>query len=287
MKPIFAALKPAAVWEQFERIAAIPRPSKKEEKIITHVMKIAQEHHLETVRDPAGNVLVRKPASRGKESMPAVSLQSHLDMVCEKNASRTIDFDHDGITPVRSDGWITADGTTLGADNGIGVAAAISVMLDPSLVHGPLELLFTVDEETGLTGAHALDPGLLKSRVMLNLDSEEEGELFVGCSGGRDSVITVPIRRQAPGSSLKPFMLAVKGLKGGHSGLDIDKGRANAIQLMARMLKAFMTHESLAMASIAGGSKRNAIPRECVAVFWADPGGLPERVFLCGSFPHD
>jgi len=255
-------LTPQAVWEHFARIAAIPRPSKKEEKVAAHVLKIARENNLRAERDATGNIAVRKPPSPGKEASPMVALQSHLDMVCEKDRASTHDFDADGIQLVRSNGYIHANGTTLGSDNGIGVAVALSVMLDKSLVHGPLEFLFTVDEETGLTGASGLRPGFLKSRLLLNLDSEEDGAVYVGCSGGRDTVFTFRIRREPVPPGYEPLGFAVRGLRGGHSGLDINAGRGNAIKLMARALWAIGNSNDIRIAAIEVGSKRNAIPRE-------------------------
>jgi dipeptidase D len=261
-----AGLTPEPLWQHFVRIAAIPRPSKKEEKIAAHIVGIASSHRLEVIRDETGNVLVRKPASRGRESSPIVALQSHIDMVCEKNKDVAHDFDRDGISLVRSDGYITARGTTLGSDNGIGVAAALSVMLDASLEHGPLEFLFTVDEETGLTGAAGLKPGFLKSRILLNLDSEEDGALYVGCSGGRDTLLTLPIRTEPVTSGSLPLGIAVTGLRGGHSGLDINSGRANAIKVLTRALWHLVRTEGIRLERMEGGSKRNAIPREAEAI---------------------
>ncbi len=279
MESVVHGLEPKAVWEHFVQIASVPRPSKKEEKIVEHVCRIAREHHLEYVRDPAGNVLVKKPASPGREKGSGVVLQAHLDMVCEKNSSSKHDFEQDGISLQRAEGYITAKETTLGADNGIGVAAALSVMLDASLEHGPLEFLFTVDEETGLTGAHGLREGVLRGTTLLNLDSEEDGALYIGCSGGRDTILRMKIIRTAPPDGTKPVRVSVSGLRGGHSGLDIDKGRANAIQVMGRVLRSLDGLLEYDIAAIDGGSKRNAIPRECSALLYvkaSDP--LQEKV---------
>lgn len=260
-------LTPAPLWEHFYRITTIPRPSGHEERIAGHVLAIARDHHLEAEQDRRGNVRVRKPASPGGEHAAPLALQTHLDMVCEKNSTSRHNFETDPI-PVRvNDGYVTSDGTTLGADNGIGVATALAVLLDPSLVHGPLECLFTVDEETGLTGAHALSKGFLESRILLNLDSEEEGALYVGCSGGRDTILTLPVTREPLPQGFVPLGLHIGGLRGGHSGLDIVAGRGNAIKLLARALRAIVRHQGARIASIAGGSKRNAIPRECDAAF--------------------
>jgi dipeptidase D len=281
MESVVQDLEPKAVWEHFVQIAAVPRPSKKEQKIVDHVSRIAREHHLDFVRDPTGNVLVKKPASPGKERASGVVLQAHLDMVCEKNSSSRHDFEHDGIVLQRVDGYITAKETTLGADNGIGVAAALSIMLDSSLEHGPLEFLFTVDEETGLTGAHGLTAGFLAGRTLLNLDSEEDGALYIGCSGGRDTILRMKIIRTAPADGAKPVRISVGGLRGGHSGLEIDKGRGNAIQMMGRVLRSLDGVLEYSIAGIEGGSKRNAIPRECSALLYVperELGTLQEKV---------
>jgi dipeptidase D len=263
-----AGLTPAPVWEHFARIASIPRPSKKEARIAGHIMELARGGGLEVSTDDTGNVLVRKPASAGRESVPAVALQSHLDIVCEKNRDVEHDFEREGIKLIRSDGYIRAKGTTLGADNGVGVAAALALMLDNTLVHGPLELLFTVDEETGLTGANGLQPGFLRSRTLLNLDSEEEGVLYVGCAGGRDTLLTLPITYEPVPQGFVPIGLAVAGLQGGHSGMDINSGRANAIKLLAESLLMISRTSDIRIANMEGGSKRNAIPREAEAVLY-------------------
>ena len=261
-------LSPAPLWEFFDRIAGIPRPSKKEEKVASYIMNLAREHRLEVERDASGNVLVRKPASSGRSGAPSVSLQSHLDMVCEKNNDVIHDFDTGGIILQQADGWISARGTTLGSDNGIGVAAALSVMTDASIAHGPLELLFTVDEETGLTGARGLRPGFLKSRTLLNLDSEEDGAVYVGCSGGRDTLLTLPVKTEKVPPGFSPVTLVIDGLRGGHSGLDIGTGRANAIRLLARMLLDISESPDVRIGSLKGGNKRNAIPREAEALLY-------------------
>jgi dipeptidase D len=263
-----AGLTPAPVWEHFARIANIPRPSKREARIAGHIMEVARGSGLEVSTDATGNVLVRKPASAGRESVPAVALQSHLDMVCEKNRDVEHDFEREGIKLIRSDGYIRAKGTTLGADNGVGVAAALALMLDNTLVHGPLELLFTVDEETGLTGANGLQPGFLRSRTLLNLDSEEEGVLYVGCAGGRDTLLTLPITYEPVPQGFVPIGLTVSGLHGGHSGMDINTGRANAIKLLAESLLMISRSNDIRVAHMEGGSKRNAIPREAEAALY-------------------
>ena len=259
------------MWDHFFRLAAVPRPSKNEGRVAAHVLDLAKSAGLTAQQDPTGNIVVRKPASRGKEKGPMVALQSHLDMVCEKNRDVQHDFNRDGIQLVRNGGYICARGTTLGADNGIGVAAALTVMLDPSLEHGPLELLFTVDEETGLTGANGLRSEFVKSRLLLNLDTEEEGSLYVGCAGGRDTLLTFGIGREQTPAGYLPFILVVKGLKGGHSGVEIHVGRGNALKLLGRALWEISRKINLRLVRMEGGSKRNAIPREAEALVLVDP----------------
>jgi dipeptidase D len=265
MSDAIAGLKPEPVWRYFAEISQIPRCSKSEKQISNYVMDVAKGLGLEAKQDSALNVVVRKPASAGREDTPSVCLQGHLDMVCEKNKGVEHDFEKDPIRIVRQDNFLMADGTTLGADNGIAVATNLAIMEDRSLEHGPLEFLFTVDEETGLTGAGFLMPGFVESRILLNLDSEEEGEIFVGCAGGRDTSGTWKVNFvRAPGGSV-PMRLKVQGLIGGHSGLEIDKGRGNSIKMLARAL--YELHEIGArLAHIEGGSKRNAIPREAEAL---------------------
>lgn len=265
MSDAIAGLKPEPVWRYFAEISQIPRESKNEKAISNYVMDVAKRLGLEAKQDGALNVVVRKPASAGRESAPGVCLQGHLDMVCEKNKGVEHDFEKDPIRLVRQGNLLMADGTTLGADNGIAVATNLAIMEDRSLEHGPLEFLFTVDEETGLTGAGFLKPGFVESRTLLNLDSEEEGEIFVGCSGGRDTSGTWRVNfMRAPGGSVA-MRLKVQGLVGGHSGLEIDKGRGNSIKTLARVL--YELHGIGArLAHIEGGNKRNAIPREAEAL---------------------
>jgi dipeptidase D len=265
MSDAIAGLKPEPVWRYCAEISQIPRESKNEKQISNYVMGVAKRLGLEAKQDGALNVVVKKPATAGREGTPSVCLQGHLDMVCEKNKGVEHDFEKDPIRLVRQGNLLMADGTTLGADNGIAVATNLAIMEDRSLEHGPLEFLFTVDEETGLTGAGFLKPGFVESRILLNLDSEEEGEIFVGCSGGRDTSGTWRVNfMRAPGGSV-PMRLKVQGLVGGHSGLEIDKGRGNSIKTLARVL--YELHEIGArLAHIEGGNKRNAIPREAEAL---------------------
>ncbi len=265
-----AGLKPEKLWYHFAKISEIPRGSGNETEVLEYIKNFAKEKGLEFQQDSIGNVVIRKEATPGYEDYPGVVLQGHVDMVCEKNKETDHDFEKDPIKLLRDGDFITADGTTLGADNGIGVAAALAVLDDDSVEHGPVEALFTVDEETGLTGAFNLDPEMLKHRYLLNLDSEEDAELFVGCAGGKDTVGKFAKELMATEEGRKAYKLVVTGLKGGHSGLDIDKGLANAIRLLGRVLKKMYHETHLHIAGIEGGSKRNAIPREAEAVITVD-----------------
>jgi dipeptidase D len=267
MSEAIEGLKPELFWRYFAEISQIPRPSKHEKRIAQYVMQTAEKLGLAAQMDGCGNVVVRKPASPGRDKVRSVCLQSHLDMVCEKNAGKVHDFLKDPIELVRKDGVIMANGTTLGADNGVGVASCLALMADRSLLHGPLELLFTVEEEIGLTGALNLSPELLQSRTLLNLDSEEEGAVYVGCAGGKDTFARwTPARESAPPLSAAT-VLSVKGLKGGHSGLEIDKGLGNAIKILNRALLR-LNELGARICSIDGGNMRNAIPRECSALLY-------------------
>ena len=260
-------LKPELLWKYFGEICKIPRGSGNEKKIASYVMDTAKKLGLEARQDKFMNVIVTKPGSPGREKARMICLQGHLDMVNEKNKNKVHDFNKDPITTVRKGNVLMADGTTLGADNGVAVATYLAIMEDKSLVHGPLELLFTVDEETGLTGASNLQPGFVKSKTMMNLDSEEEGALYVGCSGGRNTMGTWKVvYENAPGKSAA-LMIHVKGLKGGHSGLEIDKGRGNSIKILNRVLLALETLGAR-LSTIEGGNKSNAIPREAEALVY-------------------
>jgi dipeptidase D len=259
----FAALQPAPLWRHFEAITRIPRPSRHEEKMVAYVQAWAAGRGYAVARDATGNLCVAVPASPGREKAPAVVLQSHLDMVCERNADSPYDAEQGRIHAVREGDWIFADGTTLGADNGIGVAAMLSVAEAEEFPHGPLELLFTLDEETGLTGAKNLDPGLVRSRTLINLDSEDDGVLCVGCAGGTDTRFLVKAARTPIPAGWKGLRIDVTGLQGGHSGTDIDKNRLNAIRAMTRILQTVGKKMPLVLGDIRGGNKRNAIPREC------------------------
>lgn len=261
-----SALEPAVLWRHFDRILAIPRGSKNEEGMRRYVRSVAAARGLEAASDAAGNLVVRLPATAGREQAPPLALQAHLDMVCEKNSDVTFDFHVDAIRPRRDGDYLYATGTTLGADNGIGVAAMLALLDAPNLVHGPLELLFTFDEETGLTGAAELDPRLLASRRLLNLDTEEEYALYVGCAGGAGTDLAIPLETMFGADGLAGLELRLSGFKGGHSGVDIHLQRGNAIALLARALHATWKEFQFEVARIEGGNMHNAIPREATAI---------------------
>ncbi len=269
-KEAIAGLKPELIWEYFYGISQVPRPSKKEEKVVEHVREFARKNNFEFVEDEVGNIVIKVPATEGKENSPVVVLQGHVDMVCEKNKGTEHDFENDPIELMRDGEWIKANGTTLGADNGIGVAAAMAVATDKDAVHGPLEILSTVDEETGMTGVRALKPGFISGRMLLNMDSEEDGAFYIGCSGGQDTVGVYEIEYVKPKEDLVSYKLMVTGLKGGHSGLDIHQGRANAIKLLGRLLHR-LEDVKYKIADFDGGSLRNAIPREAEVTFLIEP----------------
>ncbi len=258
-------LKPERVWHFFREISAIPRGSKNEKAVLEYIKKTATSMGLKSKQDKVGNVVVFKPASLGKEGSPVVVLQVHTDMVCEKNREVRHDFLKDGIKFHREGDFLKADGTTLGSDDGIGVASLLSLLEDKSLVHGPIEGLFTIDEETGLTGSNHVEPGFITGSVMMNLDSEDEGVLYIGCAGGLDTTMTVPVKRKAVTGKVVSLKIMIRGLKGGHSGVDIHLGRANALKLMTRTLLELDRKVKMKLVSLEGGSKHNAIPREAEA----------------------
>ena len=266
MKDVMKDLKPARVWHWFGEIMQIPRPSKHEERISAYLVNWGKEHGLETKSDKLGNVLIRKPATKGYEKSPMVCLQAHMDMVCEKNSNKKFDFMKDPIQPVLDGEWLTADGTTLGADDGIGVAAILAILEDKKIQHPALEALITVDEETGLTGANGLSKTWLKSEILLNFDDEDEGEYCIGCAGGIDTTVEMDYKLVAATKGHKAFLLKVSGLKGGHSGDDINRGRACANKLINRILWEGTYKYGMRMATIDGGNLRNAIAREAEAV---------------------
>jgi dipeptidase D len=258
-------LQPQRVWEFFDDICQIPRPSKKEEKIKAYLFEFGTKYQLETLEDEIGNILIRKPATKGYEDFPWVVLQSHIDMVCEKNSDVEHDFDTDPIRTKIDGEWVKAIGTTLGADDGIGVAAQLAILVADDIEHGPIECLFTVDEETGLTGAFGLKPDFLKSEILLNLDSEDEGELFIGCAGGMDTVVTFDLELEDAPTDHKWYRIDINGLRGGHSGDDIQKGYGNANKIINRILHKAAADYGLRLAKFDGGNLRNAIAREAFA----------------------
>lgn len=270
--------EPKLVWKHFDEIRKIPHGSKNEGAIREYIVGFAKQHGLEHKVDKAGNVVIKIRATKGMENKPVVVLQGHMDMVCEKNSDKKHDFMKDPIELVIDGDWLKANGTTLGADNGIGVAIGLAMLEDHALQHGPLEALFTVDEETGLTGAFNMDVDMLRGRIMLNLDSEELGSIFVGCSGGGDSIITLPIKTVSVPKGFEAVELKVGGLRGGHSGVDVHEQRANAIKVLGRVLNAGLALGKVYISDIKGGNLRNAIPREAYAVVAVSSKALEDSV---------
>jgi dipeptidase D len=269
-----STLEPKGLWTFFEQILAIPRVSKKEEGIRAYLEQFAGEHGLDCKRDAAGNLLITKAATPGMEDREGVILQSHLDMVGEKNARVDHDFEKDPIRAVVGKQWVSAGGTTLGADDGIGIAASMAILADGRISHGPLECLFTSDEESGMTGALGLQSGFLKGSLLLNLDSEDEGELFIGCAGGIDTVATLRLKTKRPPRNQVALKISVGGLKGGHSGDEIHKGLGNSIKLLNRFLWNADRRFRIRLGNLEGGKARNAIPREAEAVLTVPAGDL-------------
>jgi dipeptidase D len=268
---LLEGLRPKDLWRSFLALSAIPRGSGNEAAAAAWIEAEARRLGCEVERDRAGNLLARKRASPGREDRPGVVLQGHVDMVCEKDSATAHDFERDPIDVFRDGDLLRARGTTLGADNGIGVAAALAVLAAPDVRHGPLEVLVTVDEETGLTGANALAPGWLRARYLLNLDSEELGDLTIGCAGGVDTVATRAVRLEPAPAGLERLRVAVTGLRGGHSGVDIAAGRGNALRLLGTALDELSPRHGLRLASVSGGNKRNAIAREAFAEVAVEP----------------
>ncbi len=256
-------LEPKALWNNFSDLNTVPRGSKKEEKVIAFMVDFGKNLGLETIIDPIQNVIIKKPATAGMENRKTIVMQSHLDMVHQKNGDTIFDFDNDGIKMIIEDGWVTAEGTTLGADNGLGVAAIMSVLESNDIPHPAIEALFTIDEETGMTGAKGLQAGYLDGEILLNLDTEEDTEIDIGCAGGIDVTATKKYKEEEFIENHTTFKVTVKGLRGGHSGMDIHKGFGNANKIMNRILEA--TQNYMNIADIQGGSLRNAIPRESFA----------------------
>ena len=266
-------LKPTLLWQLFDRITQIPRPSKKEDKIVEFLLDFAKQQGLEVKKDKANNVLIRKPASQGKANLKTVILQSHVDMVCEKNADVQFYFETDPIQTYIDKGWVKAKGTTLGGDDGIGVAAALAILASKDIEHGPIECLFTTDEETGLTGAYALSKNFLTGDILLNLDSEEWGEFCIGCAGGKNTTGTFRYKKTAAPANYFWFEIQVSGLNGGHSGSDINVGLGNANKILTRYLWTLSQECPLRLAYIDGGNLHNAIAREAKAT-----AGVPMAV---------
>jgi dipeptidase D len=255
-------LEPQAVWKHFHSLTQIPRPSKKEARVIEFMKEFGKKLGLETLVDETGNVIIRKPATRGMENRKGIILQGHLDMVPQKNSDTVHDFEKDPIQAFVDGEWVKARGTTLGSDNGMGVAASMAILESKDLAHGPVEALFTVDEETGMTGAVGLKAGLLKGDILLNLDSEDEGELYIGCAGGINAKMEFAYQEEKIRPEEKSFLLSVSGLRGGHSGIDIGLGRGNSNKIVFRLLKTAVEKYGVRVAGIEGGNLRNAIPRE-------------------------
>lgn len=283
MTPALEGLEPKTLWKHFDALSAIPRASMREAAARQYVLAQAARLGLEAIQDAAGNVVSRKPARPGREGAATAALQGHLDMVCEKNEGTPHDFSKDPIRILRDGDWLKADGTTLGSDNGVGVAAALAVMESEDIAHGPLEFVFTIDEETGLTGAGQFPGGLLKSRYFMNLDGEEKGTLCIGCSGGISTTARrkVTLREAGPGAA---WRVKVSGLKGGHSGVDIHQGRGNALRILGGVLERLLENLPLEIAALKGGSASNAIPREASAVVLVDAareGELSSLVATC------
>jgi dipeptidase D len=279
-------LQPQALWNHFHSLTQIPRPSGKKEEISRFLADFGRSLGLETVTDEIGNVIIRKPASPGYENHPGVILQGHMDMVPQKNNDKVFDFEKDAIQAYVEDNgeWVTADGTTLGADNGIGVATAMAILADKNVVHPPLEAFFTVDEETGMYGAQALQGGVLQGKILLNLDSETEGELYIGCAGGVDGTARFPFTPVETEEGDIALKVTLTGLKGGHSGCDIHLQRANANKLLFRFLKDAVANYEARLASVEGGSLRNAIPREACAVITIPADGKDEMMQLVADY---
>jgi dipeptidase D len=263
---VFSGLQPASVWAHFATLCATPRASKQEAGLRDRLLQWAMGRGLKPAVDAAGNLIVRKPATVGREQAPGVVLQAHLDMVCQKNADSTHDFSRDPIVPELRDGWLVTEKTTLGADNGIGVALILAVLEDDSLAHGPLEALLTVDEEAGMGGARGLEPGVLQGRLMLNLDTEDWGEFYLGCAGGLDVNVTRHAAAEPVPGGHVARRIVLRGLRGGHSGVDIHEERGNAIKLLVRVLRELEAGFALRLSELKGGTARNALPREASAL---------------------
>ena len=280
-------LEPKEVWNNFYSLTRIPRPSKHEEKIQQFMLEFGDELGLETIRDKVGNIIIRKPATPGMEDCKGIILQAHLDMVPQKNTATQHDFEKDPITTVIDGEWVKARGTTLGSDNGIGVAAIMTVLASKDIPHGPIEALFTCDEETGMTGAENLKPDMLKGDILLNLDSEDEGELYIGCAGGVDVNGTLAFRQVEVPPFYAPYRISLTGLKGGHSGLDINLGRGNANKILIQLLIQAAGKTGARLAQFEGGNLRNAIPREAFATVVVPESRKEELKALVAEFEEN
>jgi dipeptidase D len=279
--------EPKAIWSYFVDLCEIPRPSKQEEKALAYLQGWAKQHAVGFYQDAIGNVYLDKPASSGCEDLPGMILQAHIDMVCEKQQGSAHDFYKDPLSLQINDGWVCADGTTLGADNGIGVAAILAVFSQHALTHGPLEALITVDEEAGMGGALNLEPGKLKGSLLLNLDSEQNGDIYIGCAGGVDIDVSLPIAKRPSLDTATAFVLRIAGLRGGHSGLDINKGRANAISLLCELLQRVLETIPVDVYDVSGGSARNAIPRDAMATIGCADEDVAKLESLLRQFNTD
>ena len=280
-------LEPKVVWKYFDEINQVPRPSKKEGMIIHYIEEVAAKNQISIKKDEVGNLLLFKPGTSGFENLPTVVLQAHLDMVCEKNNDVIFDFERNEIKTIVDGEWLCAMGTTLGADNGIGIAAALAVVTSTDIEHGPVECLFTVYEETGLTGANALKKDFFTGNILLNLDSEDEGEIFIGCAGGKGTVATFKYTASAAPDSYNYFRVKVTGLKGGHSGCDIHEGRGNANKILARFLYQLKEKLRICLVEIQGGNLHNAIAREAYTIFGSHPANTDQISVLFNNFVAD
>ncbi|MGS0683513.1 aminoacyl-histidine dipeptidase, partial [Shewanella sp. 125m-7] len=267
-------LQPQALWQWFEQICAIPHPSKHEQALSAHIQTWAKDKQLSVVEDAVGNLIIKKPATAGMEDRKIVVLQAHIDMVPQKNADKVHDFEKDPIEAYVDGDWVKAKGTTLGADNGIGMASALAILGADDIAHGPLEVLLTIDEEAGMTGAFGLEAGMLDADILINTDSEQEGEIYMGCAGGVDAQLSVPMVWQSPEPTNASYKLSIAGLKGGHSGVNIHLGRGNANKLLARFLFEHGDELAIELTQFVGGSLRNAIPREAEVSFMLPPENL-------------
>lgn len=275
MTETIVGLKPTALWQLFDRLTKIPRPSRSEEQVRDFLAGFGRSRGLSTLVDEVGNVIIRKPATAGREERPTTILQGHMDMVAQANSGSRHDFTRDPIVTRVEGDWVSAVGTTLGADNGIGVAAILAVLDAEDLIHGPLEALFTCNEETGMDGAFGLRPGLLQGKMLINTDAEDEGVLCIGCAGGTNVNTKLRYLKANNAMAWPTFRISVTGLRGGHSGVDIHRGRGNAVSLLFRLLKSVYLEFNLKIGQVNAGSLRNAIPREAFATVAVDPSNMP------------